>query len=216
MNWWRPEAVGHVVAADAILQCSFWREVQTIAELPHDADTWSAFVNSACSDLWPLDDEALERAAVMAHEAYVNGCKSSAAKHHESVLPWDEGLPDVYKRSNIHQAAYVSVILEAAGFTLLKLEHGQTPSDEEAKPAGYDEKVEEMARMEHGRYCAERVADGWRLGPDNDPVKKTNPTLVPWEELSEAMRNFDRQAVEQWPGLLSDAGLKIVPKDVGS
>ena len=58
--------------------------------------------------------------------------------------------------------------------------------------------------MEHRRFCAERFLAGWRHAPGpKDPVAKTNPTLVPWEEISEMEKDKDRDQVRQIPGIVS-------------
>ena len=41
---------------------------------------------------------------------------------------------------------------------------------------------EVLARNNHENYCAKRIAEGWTLGPRDD-AKKTNPTLVPYDDL---------------------------------
>ena len=64
--------------------------------------------------------------------------------------------------------------------------------------------------MEHGRYNAERLSTGWRLGEVNDVHRRTNPTLVPWANLPDHIKDYDRTAVDKWPQLLWDAGLRII------
>ena len=52
--------------------------------------------------------------------------------------------------------------------------------------------------MEHARWNAERWLAGWRLGK-KDLIKKTSPWLLPWEELPDEIKEFDRQAVREIP-----------------
>ena len=67
-----------------------------------------------------------------------------------------------------------------------------------------------LAKLEHDRWEAERRADGWVYGPTRDAASKRSPYLVPWEELSEDVRDLDRDAVGAIPRLLDDAGLIAV------
>lgn len=55
------------------------------------------------------------------------------------------------------------------------------------------ELTELLARNVHDTYVLERLANGWRYGPQRNDVTKENPTLVPYEELSESEKQFDRK-----------------------
>lgn len=54
------------------------------------------------------------------------------------------------------------------------------------------ELTEKIAENVHDVYVAGRLADGWTYGPERNDTLKTNPTLVPYDELSESEKNFDR------------------------
>lgn len=47
-------------------------------------------------------------------------------------------------------------------------------------------------RESHEGWTRLKLAEGWRLGPEKDPVKKTHPCLVPYDELPEEQRKKDR------------------------
>jgi hypothetical protein len=68
--------------------------------------------------------------------------------------------------------------------------------------------IETMARMEHERWVAERLLEGYNPGP-RDVTRMTSPYLVPWGELEEGIRDYDREAVREIPGLLAAAGFEI-------
>ncbi len=68
---------------------------------------------------------------------------------------------------------------------------------------------EVLARNNHDNYCKQRMADGWTLGPRNDE-KKTNPTLIPYEELSESERVYDRITCTETLKCIIALGYKIV------
>ena len=72
------------------------------------------------------------------------------------------------------------------------------------------EQVEKMAIAEHDRWMRERIADGWTRG-DMDPKKKTNPYLVPWEDLPPDVAEWDRLFVRTIPAGLASVGLQAVP-----
>jgi hypothetical protein len=77
------------------------------------------------------------------------------------------------------------------------------------------EETEILARFEHVRWVEERLRQGWRLGPRRDAAEKRSPYLVPWEELSEEVRDLDRDSVRAIPRLLDEAGLVIVRRPSG-
>jgi hypothetical protein len=54
--------------------------------------------------------------------------------------------------------------------------------------------AEAMARVEHHRWCAERLLDGWTPGA-RDNARRRHPDLVPWLELTEEGREKDRVQV---------------------
>ncbi len=65
-----------------------------------------------------------------------------------------------------------------------------------------------MAAMEHGRWNIERTRAGWKLGP-RDPDAKVTPYLVAWEEVPEKIKGYDRDAVNEFPVVLANAGFEI-------
>lgn len=57
--------------------------------------------------------------------------------------------------------------------------------------------IEALARAEHGRWCAERLLDGWIASPSGqrDNHRRMHPDLIPWSSLPEAAREKDREQV---------------------
>lgn len=53
--------------------------------------------------------------------------------------------------------------------------------------------AEEMAKNVHEVWSAGRMADGWTYGEVRDDVHKTHPCLVPYEELPESEKEYDRR-----------------------
>ncbi len=76
-------------------------------------------------------------------------------------------------------------------------------------PKVLDELVEEMARNVHDVWAQGRIAEGWTYGEQRDDKKRTHPCLVPYEELSDAEREYDRQTAVQTLKLILKLGFKI-------
>lgn len=65
-----------------------------------------------------------------------------------------------------------------------------------------------LAENVHDNYVLGRLAQGWTLGPRDD-VKKTNPTLVPYADLSEGEKDFDRNTAEETLKAILKLGYRI-------
>jgi len=194
-------------AAGRLLPDPFWQGRKGFAPLPRDWASIAAFVNSARPAAAPLDRQRLDDLARLAHENYRAPKLSEPGMLPDNLLPW-EVLPESLKGSNRDQVRHAVHILWRAGFAVRprKPKTSGSPS----VPRLFQERLDEMAEMEHGRYNAERLSAGWRLGETNDAGKRTNPTLISWADLPDAIKDYDRDAVRAWPGLLWQAGFRIV------
>lgn len=52
--------------------------------------------------------------------------------------------------------------------------------------------VEKMAKNVHDVWAESRIREGWICGPARDDKEKTHPCLVPYEELPENEKAYDR------------------------
>jgi hypothetical protein len=59
-------------------------------------------------------------------------------------------------------------------------------------PAGLEELTESLSKNVHEVWAAGRMAAGWKYGPVRDELKKEHPCLIPYEELTEEEKNYDR------------------------
>ena len=53
---------------------------------------------------------------------------------------------------------------------------------------------ERLAEHAHDVWARQRIKDGWRLGPKRDDARKEHPSLIPYAELSESEKQYDRNA----------------------
>lgn len=68
---------------------------------------------------------------------------------------------------------------------------------------------ERLAENVHENWSAGRIADGWSYGEKRDDKNKTTPCLVPYSELPEAEKEFDRNTALQTLKLIVALGYKI-------
>ena len=55
--------------------------------------------------------------------------------------------------------------------------------------------VERLAASNHDTWAQGRIAEGWTHAGQRDDLAKTHPDLVPYEELSESEKEYDRRSV---------------------
>ena len=60
-------------------------------------------------------------------------------------------------------------------------------------PADLVELTEKLAENAHDLWAAQRLADGWVYGPQRNDSAKTNPCLVPYANLPDSEKVYDRQ-----------------------
>lgn len=63
----------------------------------------------------------------------------------------------------------------------------------------------------HAAWLEEKLANGWKYGPEKDPDKKLHPCCVPYAELSEAQRAKDALFVCTTRAMGHAFGMKLVP-----
>ena len=147
-----------------------------------------------------------ERLAQSIHEDYVRRQRErgETRQSNPAIVPWDE-LPESVKESNRGQADDIGQKLKLVDCGLRQM------TNWDIEPFAFEPaEVETLARLEHERYVKERLGAGWSYKPGSKNLEaKTNPTLVPWAELSDAEKDKDRQVVMDLPYLLAEAGFEI-------
>ena len=66
-----------------------------------------------------------------------------------------------------------------------------------------------MAKNVHEVWAQERIKQGWTYGAKRDDVQKTHPCLVPYEELPEEEKEYDRNTSIGTLKLIMKLGFKI-------
>lgn len=116
-------------------------------------------------------------------------------------------LPTDLRNSSI---AYISSIhdkLDTLGYEVLPM--GSCYLDRRVSAFTASE-VECLAILEHRRWLHEREKAGWRYGSKKNVERKLSPYMVPWEELPDRAKEWNRSAVRSIPNLLASVNLAIV------
>jgi len=148
----------------------------------------------------------LEIREIIAHAIHENYRSSRAANtvvNDPSLAEW-ERLPEYLRESNRQQADDISKKLQRIGYSIYRV------SDRAINRMKFTrDEIETMSEMEHERWNAERFKDGWKLGKTKDVQRKISPYLVPWAELPEDVKEWDRETVRKIPELLAGVGLEV-------
>ena len=69
--------------------------------------------------------------------------------------------------------------------------------------------VEKLAENTHDVWAKQRIAQGWTYGEKRDDALKTTPCLVPYSELSESEKEYDRQTALETLRVILSLGYTI-------
>lgn len=69
--------------------------------------------------------------------------------------------------------------------------------------------VEAMAKNVHEVWAESRISQGWTYGPERNDALKHHPCLVPYEELPELEKAYDRDTAVGTLKLICKLGFKI-------
>jgi hypothetical protein len=181
-----------------------------------------------------LEGQTLERLAAINHDIYCEGMRAEGfvfgeerddVKKTRPLLRPYADLPESYKESNRNAVRSIAEKLKSVGFLMIQARSNEPPFDF----PGAD--LDQLAEMEHDRYMRDAGAQGWHYGPVSSELERTNPTLLPWKqmteaeiqqrypdiadkigrvELSEEEKQKDRIQIKGYPEILRRAGYTIV------
>lgn len=77
-------------------------------------------------------------------------------------------------------------------------------------PEELTELAEMIAKNVHEVWSAGRMKDGWTYGETRNDAEMTHPCLVPYEDLSETEKEYDRNTSQETLKLIMKLGFRIV------
>jgi serine phosphatase RsbU (regulator of sigma subunit) len=123
----------------------------------------------------------------------------------ENVIEDFDSLPEDIKHSNLDNAYQIPAKLLSIGYKLRQTGRGFKPAVLHLD----EDEIETMARVEHIRWCWDKILHGWIYGKIKDERKKIHPAIIPYEDLSESEKEKDRELVRLIPALLQDVGYDV-------
>lgn len=71
--------------------------------------------------------------------------------------------------------------------------------------------IERLAENNHDNWARQRLSEGWRWGPVRDDAKREHPDLVPYADLTEGEKEYDRITVSEALKAIIHLGFEIRP-----
>jgi ppGpp synthetase/RelA/SpoT-type nucleotidyltranferase len=192
--------------AAMILKDEKWQKsvkYQTKGPIRVPNDSWTLWALFATSTDNILGKRHITKIARENHKAYLKSRYEELHKQVDpSLAPWKD-LKEELQESNKLQAMHMIEKLHQLGYDVLKANNNILEVE------FTDDEIEIMAEIEHGRWNAEKILNGWSWGEVKDFGKKTNPSIVKWDMLSEETKEHDRRAVRKIPADLGALGYVI-------
>jgi len=82
-------------------------------------------------------------------------------------------------------------------------------------PPALLELTERLAEHAHDIWARQRLADGWTYGPTRDDAGKKHPCLIPYDQLPESEKQYDRNAARETLNAVLALGFAITPPGGG-
>lgn len=76
-------------------------------------------------------------------------------------------------------------------------------------PQSLEELLELLSYNTHEVWAQQRISDGWIYGAERDDVKKLHPCLIPYEDLAESEKAYDRNTAREVLKVILASGFKI-------
>jgi len=177
-----------------------WGGSKKLVLLPADGKTLRAFVGSGAEKL-PADIRDVLAKEI--HAEYRQMKLGGVRSEDPAMADWEK-LPKNLQESNARQADHIFWKLRQINCVYEKV----TGRDPVLIEFSQDE-AELLAEIEHGRWNAERLLEGWVWGEKKVLAKKTSPYLVSWAALPERIKEWDRETVRKIPAFLAKIKLEV-------
>lgn len=69
--------------------------------------------------------------------------------------------------------------------------------------------TEKLAENTHDIWAAQRMSEGWSYGPERDDAARKHPDLVPYSDLPESEKEYDRKTAVEALKLIVRLGYNI-------
>ncbi|MFE9657367.1 RyR domain-containing protein [Micromonospora sp. NPDC006431] len=156
-----------------------------------------------------IAEDLTERLARLIHDRYLQAQQRAGVRPGDApaMVDWSR-LSESLRRANRAHVQDIAAKLLNLGCVVAP-RHGST-GDASAAGLAIDDRIEELARLEHERWCRERRGEGWTYGEPRDDARRRHPALRPWDELTPEVQEQNREEIRALPDVLSDNGFELI------
>jgi len=72
--------------------------------------------------------------------------------------------------------------------------------------------IELIAEKIHEKWMQKRIEEGWTFGPERNDTKKQNPCLIPYHDLPDSEKEYDRASARETLDALHDLGFQVIKR----
>ena len=166
----------------------------------------------------------------LAIEILAEGERDRLAKHLHSTfraLSGDEqsanaswmALAETYRRANRHAADHMAAKLWSLGLATERHSTESSLTIDAAWERGLESRtsdLEHVAQLEHRRWIADRVMEGWTYAKTRDDDRRHHPDLAAFEDIALREQNKDRDQITQLRVFMKEAardhGRRFMPE----
>jgi hypothetical protein len=146
-----------------------------------------------------------EMMARASHANYIEHKLKEGAIPDSAMKPWRDLTPDL-RESTLEQVDHMYYKIHQANCKITNRKKW-----DEALFKFSEKQIEELAELEHKRWCTDRWEKGWVYSEKTDKPRRRSEWMVPYEKLPESMKEYDRDPVRRIPEYLEIVDLKVEP-----
>ncbi len=126
----------------------------------------------------------------------------------DAKAAWETALSEAFRSSSRQSGDHIFVKLRELGFSLTAGEGGISDALLEDLRCAIEANMDSLTRMEHRRFCAERLIDGWLYFSETKKHTALNETLLPFNLLSDIEKIKDEIIIRAIPVILSNTEIR--------
>jgi hypothetical protein len=73
--------------------------------------------------------------------------------------------------------------------------------------------TERLSQNAHDVWARQRLADGWRWGPERNDARKEHPGLIAYDRLTDSEKELDRKTAMETLRAILALGFRILPPE---
>lgn len=209
---WLRDALMNFTASNAPIHVRMQssRGLATLLESPDDEPEWpdGIYPFGMLDDVLTAENilsDSLDQYAQALHEDYLASKREQADPRLWTTLKSWETMSESARKTNRLQADHLEAKLRAVR---CHSRYGDAPTYTFTR-----EDAEQLAIMEHRRYQAQKIFNGWSAGDERTESARVNPTIGPWEGLEPEERERQINDIMRLPTqLYSYLGKRIERK----